>query len=183
MIGKRCFFLCTCRTRCSGSAFSTCHCVSLLAIETTYSNGSKKFHGERSNHEVYEFILDEDEFIIKVVAFSGYMVDNLAFITNQGKTYGPYGGDGGGERILRPPKEQGYLSHVSGSEANTQGSLGIVSLAFHWICYGSNRPLEGEDFDPDRQITSMGDSEIEDIYDSDRDNYGRHVDDMLLLMD
>ena len=141
-------------------------------METTYSDGSKKFHGQRSFHEVYEFILEEDEYIIEVVAFSGYMVDNLTFITNKGNMYGPYGGDGGGQRTLQPPKEQGYLSYLSGYEANTQGSLGIVSLAFHWLCYDSNRPLEGEDFDPDRQITSMGDSETGDSYDSDSEDYG-----------
>ena len=136
-------------------------------MEISYSNGSKTFHGERSNYEVYEFILDEDEYIVKVDAFSGYMVDSLTFITNKGRNYGPYGGDGGGERTMQPPKEHGYLSYVSGYEANTQGSLGIVSLAFHWIYHDSNRPLKGEDFDPDHQITPFREEEIENARDFD----------------
>ena len=61
------------------------------------------------------------------------MVDNLEFITNTGKSYGPFGGGGGGKRVLAHPRGPGYLSHVSGSEAFTQGSLGIVSLSFHFV--------------------------------------------------
>ena len=76
-----------------------------------------------------------DEFIVKVIAFSGYMVDNLEFITNTGKSYGPFGGGGGGKRVLAHPHGPGYLSHVSGSEAFTQGSLGIVSLSFHFVVW------------------------------------------------
>ncbi|XP_065058924.1 uncharacterized protein LOC135686582 isoform X2 [Rhopilema esculentum] len=105
------------------------------ALEVLYSDGSKVFHGERSNHEVYEFILDPDEFIVEIVAYSGYMIDNLLFITNTGKEYGPYGGDGGGRRVLKAPSKSGYLSYISGDEAFTQGSLGLVGLAFHWVYY------------------------------------------------
>eukprot|EP00795_Rhopilema_esculentum_P000948 gene948-10713_t len=105
------------------------------ALAVLYSDGSKVFHGERSNHEVYEFILDPDEFIVEIVAYSGYMIDNLLFITNTGKEYGPYGGDGGGRRVLKAPSKSGYLSYISGNEAFTQGSLGLVELAFHWMYY------------------------------------------------
>ena len=105
------------------------------ALEVLYSDGSKVFHGERSNHEVYEFILDPDEFIVEIVAYSGYMIDNLLFITNTGKEYGPYGGDGGGRMVLKAPAKSGYLSYISGNEAFTQGSLGLVGLAFHWVYY------------------------------------------------
>ena len=103
----------------------------ISAIEVLYSDGSKIFHGQRSNHEIYEFILGADEYIIKVIANSGYMVDNLEFVTNTGKSYGPYGGDGGGRRILE--HRTGYLAYISGWEVLTQGSLGIVSLSFHWM--------------------------------------------------
>ena len=111
-----------------------------------YSDGENAFHGQTSNHEVYEFMLDEDEFITKVISFSGYMIDRLEFITNKGKSYGPYGGDGGGQRIHTITGGNGYLSFVSGAEAMTLGSLGIVSFSFHWMLYdfkGMLREREG----------------------------------------
>ena len=98
-----------------------------------YSDGEKRFHGERFDHEVHEFVLAPDEYIVKVITFTGYMVDSLEFITNTGRSYGPYGGDGGGERILCHPGGSGYLSHMSGSVVSAQGSLGIASLAFHFV--------------------------------------------------
>ena len=91
------------------------------------------FHGERFDHEVHEFMLSPDEYIVKVIACSGYMVDSLEFITNTGRSYGPYGGSGGNQRILCHPDGFGYLSHISGSEADSLGSLGIVSLSFHFV--------------------------------------------------
>eukprot|EP00794_Sanderia_malayensis_P007491 gene7491-8322_t len=106
------------------------------AIEVLYSDGKKIFHGERSNNEVYEFMLEPDEYIIKVISFAGFMVDSLEFFTNKGRNFGPYGGDGGGKQAHPPgSKHGGYLSFVSGAEAMTQGALGIVSLVFHWIIY------------------------------------------------
>ena len=98
-----------------------------------YNNEQKKFHGQKFDYEVYDFVLDPDEYIVKVIAYSGYMVDSLEFITNTGKSYGPYGGDGGGRSVLCHPRGYGYLSHISGSEALAQGSLGIVNLSFHFM--------------------------------------------------
>lgn len=105
----------------------------ISAIEVLYSDGSKRFHGQKSDHEVYNFLLEPDEFVVKVIANSGYMIDKLEFVTNAGKTYGPFGGDGGGVHELEHPDGKGYLSHVSGCEALTQGSHGVVSLAFHFM--------------------------------------------------
>ena len=110
-----------------------------------YSDGNKKFHGELSDYEVYEFVLDEDELIVKVIAYSGHMIDKLEFVTNAGKSYGPYGGNGGGRYVLAHPSGTGYLSSISGCEELSQGSLGIVNLSFHFVffpsCFNSSTPI------------------------------------------
>ena len=119
-------------------------------MEVLYSDGRKVFHGDRFDHEVYEFVLAPGEYIVKVIAFSGYMIDSLEFITNTGKSYGPYGGGGGNQCVICHPRGSGYLSHISGSEASSLGSLGIVSLSFHFVL----RPEPGT---KDDGIRSYGD--------------------------
>ena len=108
---------------------------------------------------MHEFVLAPDEYIVKVITFSGYMVDNLEFITNTGRSYGPYGGDGGGRRILCHPGGSGYLSHVSGSVVSAQGSLGIASLVFHFVLcpepgYKRDPGYYQEDYEHLRSFTS-----------------------------
>ena len=129
-----------------------------------YSDGEKIFHGQIADREVHEFMTGPDEFIVKVISSSGWMIDSLTFFTNKGTQFGPYGGDGGGQRSLEVPVKHGYLAYISGSEASTQGSLGIVNLAFHWQNYDFDGQLESSDIEPTIDIDDWFDNNRELIW-------------------
>lgn len=81
------------------------------SIQVTYqfSTGQeyigKKYGGDRGRRTVIDIDIDRGERISSVFGYARRYVDSLGFITNTGKLYGPYGGDGGdyfhtGECIL-----------------------------------------------------------------------------------
>ena len=98
-----------------------------------YSSGVQLLHGSDDyGHEVGEFDLDPDERITKVTVNSGWMVDGFEFVSNKGRTFGPYGGQGGSVYQLRAPGKSGYLSHFTGRVEETQGRPAVRHLSFVW---------------------------------------------------
>ena len=77
--------------------------------------------------------MKEGELIISAHVHSGYMVDSIAFYTNLSSTYGPYGGDGGGSRMVCPEHPESYLFAFDCATVVTQGCGGMQELAFRWI--------------------------------------------------
>ncbi len=72
------------------------------SIQVTYqhSNGlheTSAFHGGSGGgrHEI-NININGGEKIIGIFGRSGCLLDSIGFITNHGRTYGPYGGSGGG---------------------------------------------------------------------------------------
>ncbi|QAU33103.1 jacalin-like lectin [Janthinobacterium sp. 17J80-10] len=65
---------------------------------------------------VADVTLREGEYIVRVDYRSGDRVDQLSFTTNRGKTYGPYGGDGGspGAYTVTPGEKLGCMAGRSG---------------------------------------------------------------------
>ncbi len=106
---------------------------SILGMHVLYSNGTEHKHGQTTDTE-HTISLDEDEKIIRVYPRTGWMVDSLSFLTNKGRTFGPYGGPGGAHRMDdAPPLEcKGFLAGVKGAVVDSQGTLGITSLSFIW---------------------------------------------------
>ena len=77
---------------------------------------------------------ESGEHVVKVIVSSGYLIDRLAFVTNNGRTLGPYGGPGGGEhKEVAPKATMSYLYDINCEETQTQGSLAIYNLMFRWI--------------------------------------------------
>jgi hypothetical protein len=61
--------------------------------------------------------LPDGEYIVRVDYRSGSMVDNIAFITNRGRAFGPYGGGGGtwGSYSVTPGEKLGCIAGRAGS--------------------------------------------------------------------
>ncbi len=93
-------------------------------------------HGQPTDQH-HKFHLEVDERIIGITPQTGWMIDRLTFHTNKDRHFGPYGGDGGGLKDIDGPPEgcKGFLAAIRGSIVETQGSLGITSLAFKWAYY------------------------------------------------
>ncbi len=64
--------------------------------------------------------LASNEYIVQVNYAGGDRVDSLSFKSNLGKTYGPYGGDGGGKGTYKvtPGEKLGCVSGRSGEEVD-----------------------------------------------------------------
>lgn len=92
--------------------------------------------GSEGSVESHQFELEPNEFIIKVVIGSGYLIDRLGFTTNLGRNYGPFGGPGGSEKQEKAPFEmKSYLYDINCSRTVTQGSDAIYNLMLRWIVY------------------------------------------------
>lgn len=112
------------------------------AMSVQYNNGMSIEYGGRPTDEnkfvsEHEVKLDDDEVVVKMILRSGWMIDSLTFITNLGRTFGPYGGTGGTERISTPIHNPAYLHSFNGKEVITQGEYGITFLSFQWVVYHS----------------------------------------------
>ncbi len=57
------------------------------------------------------------EYIVRVDYRSGSMIDSVSFTTNQGRTFGPYGGGGGGSGTytVTPGEKLGCMAGRAGS--------------------------------------------------------------------
>lgn len=89
--------------------------------------------GERSIKR-YQIELEPDEFIIKSVIRSGWLIDSLSFTTNNGKNLGPFGGNGGNQYSeLAATGALSYLYDICCDTVTTEGSKAIYNLMFRWI--------------------------------------------------
>ena len=150
----------------------------------------------QEHHEHHEFHLEENERIVKVDVNSGFMIDKLTFYTNKKdedgnpKSYGPYGGSGGGFHSETPPGSYGYLAGVSGAVVMSQGEAGITRLQFVWRSYifpGDDRKpqrgfcvldVEDEDYDDYDDYYDSDDNDDFDEYDDYDDEYYDDYDDL-----
>ena len=110
-------------------------------LEVFYNGEGTGIHGGNDGI-LEEFTLKPGEFITSSEIFSGWLIDSLTFFTNKGK-YGPYGGDGGGQRIQKPAEalkleeNQVRLAYFKGSMLSTQGQLAIINLTYVWAYEGN----------------------------------------------
>ncbi|XP_033760208.1 kelch-like protein 28 [Pecten maximus] len=83
--------------------------------------------------KVESFALQDSEYITRVVVKSGWMMDSIKFETNFGKSYGPWGGSGGGERTcVAPNGTVGYLHSFAGIDINSGGSSAVHRVRLGW---------------------------------------------------
>jgi len=70
---------------------------SIMSVWSTTTGGQEQseHHGGTGGSESI-FVLEPGEFINKVIVRHGSEVDSLEFHTSNGKSFGPYGGTGGG---------------------------------------------------------------------------------------
>lgn len=147
----------------------------LGGIQVHYSNEQSAVHGSSTAQEFYEFNLGKNERIVSLDIRCGWMIDRLTFYTNkvengQRKSYGPYGGDGGGEYSETFPKGSlGFLSWVKGTVVETQGSLGITRLQFQWKSF----LFPDEEILLDKKYIMYSDDDT-DSYSFDDDEYSDH---------
>ncbi|XP_021345749.1 kelch-like protein 12 [Mizuhopecten yessoensis] len=80
--------------------------------------------------KVESFTLQDCEYITKVVITSGWMINNIKFETNFGKSYGPWGGEDGKEHICVAPNR--YLHSFAGININFDGCSAVHQVRLGW---------------------------------------------------
>ena len=111
-------------------------------LEVFYNGVGTGIHGGNDGI-LKEFTLKPGEFITSSEIFSGLLIDSLTFRTNKGNKYGPYGGDGGEQRIQKPAEalkleeNQVCLAYFKGAMLSTEGQLAIVNLTYVWAYEGN----------------------------------------------
>jgi hypothetical protein len=125
----------------------------LPGLTVTYSTGQVMNHGRAdSDRDVYKFSLQENERIIKVECRSGAMLDSLKFLTSLGRSFGPFGGDGGGLHVLEAPSNHGYLSYVAGTVGRARWvNTCITNLKFVWAASSMHTGMKSP-----RKISNYG---------------------------
>ncbi|CAC5379305.1 KLHL18 [Mytilus coruscus] len=89
-------------------------------IRVEYQSKTNVLHGilPKARHSIlseYEFELDDDEVITNINLMSGMLIDSISFNTNYGRTYGPYGGNGGYPSSSSPSHIRGYFHSFKGN--------------------------------------------------------------------
>ena len=84
------------------------------------------WHGSQGGG-VHSFLLNGGEYINKVEGKSGKYVDQIKFTSSTGRTFGPFGGGGGGTFVAaRPNCKLAYFSGNCGKY--------VDRIVFHWQC-------------------------------------------------
>ena len=124
---------------------------------------SHKWALRRSLFQPEEFELDEGEYIAHVEGRSGWYLDQITFVTNKGRKFGPIGGDGGDQfSTFKQHTENAFNNiswHVGGIQAckvRSQESDIIARVKFLMCIINNNE--ESEDY-VDRLMVDM------DLYD------------------
>jgi hypothetical protein len=148
-----------------------------IAIE--YLSGRNVMFGKEridsSQNSVHTFNLGDNEFITTVKLGSSDDLDEITFFSNLGKTYGPYGGDGGNNEVARPPGNNGYFYSLFAKD-NPDGD-GLCCLRLLWVYFSSEDVLGDYDmFDVD--LDNDSDENIIFVdYDSDEDEHDTDFED------
>lgn len=80
--------------------------------------------------------LEPNEYIVKVVIGAGWLIDRLGFVTNTGRTWGPFGGPGGSEYTeCAPEGVLSYLWDINCDTVRTQGEDAIHNLNLRWVSF------------------------------------------------
>lgn len=115
----------------------------LGGLKVSWSNGSTDVAGETETSEdsdlqSYSVDLSENENIQKVDLRAGWFIDRIQMVSNTGKIYGPFGGEGGEskktQRLLRRNVDPRYvyLDGIKGYVVKTEGRSALNRLSFKW---------------------------------------------------
>ena len=110
--------------------------------------------GTESQHEL---TLEKNERITGVGVGCGWLIDRLTFYTNRGRTFGPWGGDGGNTHPVEKPKDEqlGSLIGFEGWNVHDQEELTITDLKFIWQERAEfHKDSEGEESDSEYSCDS-----------------------------
>lgn len=98
--------------------------VSGISVTTRFSNGLTahgKFYGNTNGGRTETINLKEGEHIVGIFGRSGSLIDQIGFVTDQGRVYGPYGTSGGKEFNVYDCNLRG----VSGRVGDSMDSIGF----------------------------------------------------------
>ena len=99
----------------------------------SYSKGGRKDSWER--HRVS--LRPEERIVSVTISSSDWAVDRIGFVTTAGRTLGPFGGEGGTERLEEAPEAaESYLHDINCDTVDTaQGEVNVVNLVLRWITF------------------------------------------------
>lgn len=115
-------------------------------IRVEYKSRTSVLHGIRpkARHSIlseHEFDLDDDEVITSINLQEGVLIDSLSFNTNYGRTYGPYGGNGGYPSSSSPTKIRGYFHSFRGIILKGRYDHFIANIEFVWAVFATNNTV------------------------------------------
>ena len=112
---------------------------SVPGVEVMYASGKQTIHGQRMRGDkAHTFMLDEHERIVAVSIRSGWLIDQIGFVTTgKRRKIGPFGGRGGAAREVEKPatKQDGFLRYIGGSVGYSQGGTVLCGLRLYYGYY------------------------------------------------
>ena len=117
----------------------------------------------------HEFELEEGEYISQVEGRHGWYLDQITFVTNKSRKFGPIGGDGGDafdtlESLSRENKTSTcYLEGIEASQVRTQNSFAIVKVRFLMTTIYDSFGTYNNEYER-RNIRDLYDASDEDFY-------------------
>ncbi|VDI65428.1 Hypothetical predicted protein [Mytilus galloprovincialis] len=114
--------------------------IDIGGIQIEYKSGKIVLHGVRPKAKnsilsEHEFELDEAEVITNINLRAGMLLDSISFDTNYGRTYGPYGSNGGYPSSSSPSQTRGYFHSFRGIVAKGRYDHHIANIEYAWIVF------------------------------------------------
>ncbi|VDH97854.1 Hypothetical predicted protein [Mytilus galloprovincialis] len=114
--------------------------IDIGGIQIEYKSGKSVLHGVRpkAKHSIlseHEFELDEAEVITNINLRAGMLLDSISFDTNYGRTYGPYGSNGGYPSSSFPSQKRGYFHSFRGIVLKGRYDHFIANIECAWVVF------------------------------------------------
>ncbi|CAG2195185.1 KLHL1_4_5 [Mytilus edulis] len=118
--------------------------IDIGGIQIKYKSGKSVLHGVRptARHSIlseHEFELDEDEVITNINLRAGILLNSISFDTNYGRTYGPYGSNGGYPSSSSPSQKRGYFHSFQGIVVKGRYDHYIANIECAWVVFKTDK--------------------------------------------
>ena len=108
-----------------------------LADRSCMENQVPRMGKPSPTDKIHQVSLEHNERIVDVELQTGWLIDRITFVSDQGRRFGPFGGNGGAARqIMKPSRDQnGFLKYIKGCVGHSQGGTVICQFQLVWGYY------------------------------------------------